>query len=83
MATLNSVNVHLGPNRFTVGYYEIEGDELRMIGPEWEVLRTHTLRPGDNAKAIAAVLTKDIRAKLRGELVEGFNDPISFRAGWA
>jgi hypothetical protein len=64
MATLESVPVHLSPTRFTVGYYMVEGDTLQMIGPDGEIYSTHTLKPGDNARAIAGVLTKEIRSRM-------------------
>ena len=78
MDTPESVVVHLGPDRFTIGYYQIEGNELQMLGPHGEIARTVTLKPEDNPKAIASVLTREIRKELRGEIVEGFNDPITF-----
>ena len=78
MDTPKSVVVHLGPNRFTVGYYLIEGNELHMLGPDGEIARTCTLKPDDNPQAIASVLTKEIRKQLRQEVVEGFNDPLEF-----
>jgi len=48
----------------TVGYYTVESDQLTMIGPDGEPISTCTLRPGDNAKAIAGVLTKEIRNRM-------------------
>lgn len=64
MAMLEQVAVHISPGRFTVGFYMVEGDELQMIGPDGEVFSRHALRPGDNAKAIASVLTKEIRSRM-------------------
>jgi hypothetical protein len=72
MATLEQVAVHIGPNRFTVGYYTITGDTLNMIGPDGETIRSCTLRPTDNPKAIATVLTKEIRSSM----VNPFWEPI-------
>ena len=76
MGTPETVVVHLGPDRFTVGYYMIEGNELQMIGPHGDIVRSHTLRPDDNVKAIASVLTKEIRKQFRGDIIEGFSDPL-------
>ena len=68
MDTLEQVAVHLSPTRMTVGYYRIEGDELKMIGQDAQgdeiVLQTCVLKPTDNAKAIAGVLTKEIRSRM-------------------
>jgi len=67
MATLESVAVHLSPDRMTVGYYTVENGELKMwvkgLNGEPEVAATCILKPTDNAKAIAGVLTKEIRSR--------------------
>lgn len=84
-----TVLVHLAPNRFTEGFYRIDGDLLVMtyrdgadvmIGDgEYARRITHSMKPGDNVKAIAGLLTKEIRKLMSPELVEGFNDPIEGR----
>lgn len=76
MDTPETVVVHIGPDRFTVGYYFVQGNELQMIGPHGDIVRTCILKPDDNVKAIASVLTKEIRTQFRGDLVEGFNEPL-------
>jgi len=76
------VNVHLGPNRFTQGFYRMDGDRLVMTfsdGSDVEPVVSHTMRPGDNPRTIAAVLTKEIRARMHSP----FNDPIDWpEASW-
>jgi hypothetical protein len=62
-----SVLVHLSPGRFTEGFYKIEGDTLVMTyadGVPVEPAVTCVLKPTDNAKAIAGVLTKEIRSRM-------------------
>jgi len=66
MATL-SVTVHLGPNRFTQGFYRLDGNTLVMTysdGTAVEPSVTCVLKPTDNPKAIASVLTKEIRERM-------------------
>lgn len=61
------VLVHLTPDRFTTGYYRIDGETLVMThsnGRDVEPAVTCQLKPGDNAKAIASVLTKEIRSRM-------------------
>lgn len=64
MATLESVAVHINSGRMTVGYYTVENDILTMLGPDGEPMMTATLRPDDNPRAIASVLTKEIRSRM-------------------
>lgn len=72
------VIVHLTPNRFTTGYYRIDGDTLTMTyhdGTDVEPPVTCQLKPGDNAKAIASVLTKEIRNRMVSPFWDEMNLP--------
>ena len=79
MDTLRQVAVHLSPGRMTVGYYRVEGAELRMVGQDAHgeeiVLQTCALRPTDDAKAIASVLTKEIRERMVSPFWDDINLP--------
>ena len=75
------VMVHLSPTRFTVGFYRIDGDTLTMThydGSDVEPPVTCQLKPGDNAKAIASVLTKEIRSRM----INPFWDEMKLPGGY-
>jgi len=62
-----SVLVHLSPTKFTQGFYRMDGNTLVMTysdGTDVEPPVSCVLRPTDNAKAIAGVLTKEIRSRM-------------------
>jgi len=62
-----TVLVHLSPTKFTQGFYRIDGDTLVMTysdGSDVEPPVSCVLKPTDNAKAIACILTKEIRSRM-------------------
>lgn len=68
----------------TTGYYIVEKGMLTMTRPDGtpvdEDRFRHQLAADDNARAIAGVLTKQIRREAIGnsEAPEGFNDPLRY-----
>ena len=75
----------------TTGYYTLADDVLMMTDSKGAAVRglttgepvKHTMRPGDEAPAIAKRLTLEIYRMLRGETAQtatGFNRAISYRA---
>lgn len=71
------------PGQVTEGFFIIEGDQLVMThgdGSPVDDQYRHTLKPGDNPRAIAGVLTKQIRRSMLGitEASEAFNRPIRY-----
>jgi hypothetical protein len=86
MSEIQRVVVHLGPNRISEGFYTVEGDTLTMVFPNGasiplddpELTSAH-LKPGDNARAIAGILTKKIRTAFLGEQVEGFSRELDYQ----
>ena len=80
-----TVIVNLGPNRVAEGFYKVEDGKVIMTYADGDVVVSelgqtfeHVLREEDNPKAIAAVLTRQVRAAMSGELVPGFNDPMEY-----
>jgi len=62
-----TVLVHLSSDRFTQGFYRMDGNTLVMTysdGNDVEPPVTHAMRPGDNAQVMAAILTKEIRSRM-------------------
>lgn len=58
------VTVSLGRDRFTTGFYRMDGDVLVMTddaGRDVQPAFRHKMREGDNERSIAAVFTKKIR----------------------
>lgn len=73
-----SVNVHLSADRFTQGFYRLDGDTLIMTysdGSDLEPSVTALLRPTDNAQAIASVLTKEIRSRMHNPFWDDMSLP--------
>lgn len=82
------------PGQITNGYYVVEDGVLVMtdeagnpfLGPDGSPLKTksnrHKLRPGDNAHAIASVLTKKRRRERLGitETEEAFRSKLIYGA---
>lgn len=68
------------PGQVTTGYFLIKGGTLSMTQADGTPVDgySHELRPGDNPKAIAGVLTKRIRAGFMSEAVPGFNRTMRF-----
>lgn len=74
------------PGRTTFGYYVVEDGILTMTDGEGTPVRKphngdfyrHKLRPDDNPRAIAGVLTREIRLAAHGGM-EGFNRPLTYR----
>lgn len=70
------------PGQVTTGYYKVTGDTLQMTfkdgRPLENPLYSVRLHDGANVEAIASNLTKTIRSELQGEIVPGFNRPLSY-----
>lgn len=82
--TPKPVLVQVAPNQVTYGFYTVTEDVLTMAHEDGQPVElsgmtfTHNLKTGDNPDAIAAVLTGQIRKMMQGEIVPGFNDPLSY-----
>jgi hypothetical protein len=84
MPEIKEVAAQIGPNQICEGFYTLEGDILTMVHPDGKPVEDgafkHLMKPGDNEEAIAKMLTKKVRAHLRGEIVEGFSRNIEYPA---
>jgi hypothetical protein len=89
MPEIKRVFAQVAPNQVSEGFYTIEGGLLTMVLPdgspvnlgskEFPRLVSHAMRPEDNERSIAVVLTKQVRTHFRGDKVEGFSDPITYQ----
>lgn len=85
MPEIQLVYAQLGNNRVAEGFYTLSDGLLTMVYRNGRpvVLEdgstvTHQMRPDDNARSIAVVLTKEIRKKLLKELIPGFGREIDY-----
>lgn len=73
------------PGQVSEGYYVIEGNTLVMTHPDGEPISAdqfrHQLNPGDDARAIAGVLTKLVRRQLLG--ISGEQEAFGRRLSYA
>jgi hypothetical protein len=71
------------PGQVSFGYFVMNGNKLTMTDADGKPVRrqngdtvTRTLLNGENPRAIAAVLTRDLRKRLNG--TSDFNRPLSY-----
>lgn len=81
---IKEVICYVGPNQISEGFYTLDAGQITMVHPDGKPVNLdgglvqHTMREGDNEEAIAKVLTRRIRKHFRGEIVEGFSNPINY-----
>jgi hypothetical protein len=74
------------PGQVTYGWYTLQDDVVTLTdregnpaGEETGRKFTHRLAPGEDARAIACKLTKELRLALRGNSAPaGFDGPINY-----
>lgn len=82
MPEIKEVIAQISPSQICEGFYTLEDGVLTMVHPDGKPVEDglfkHSMKPGDNEEAIAKMLTKKVRAHLRGDLVEGFSRDIEY-----
>lgn len=79
MPEIKSILAQVGTNQFTEGYYTLNDGLLSMVMADGSPAGiTHRMRPEDDERAIAVVLTRKIRAQLKGEIVPGFSRQLEY-----
>ncbi len=85
MPEILGVIAQLSPDRVIEGFYTVEDGMLTMVYGNGDPVLVmdekvqHRLAEGENPRVIAGRLTKQIRKRLIGETVDGFNDPIRYQ----
>lgn len=71
------------PGRVSFGYFRIKGDKIVMCGENGRPIvdrlgnrYERSLGPSQNPQTIAALLTHQIRRKVRGDELGSFNRPL-------
>ena len=79
MPEIHHCTAQISPDQICEGHYTLENGVLTMVYANGEPVElptgpvTHAMRPDDDALCVAKVLTKEVRSKLRGEIVPGFS----------